>query len=130
MVPSFPGYSLAEFRQALARKDRSGDSIAPFVFHILAMHFALAQNPQLVQLFAGLRLQITSETLPEFGSLPITCISTPAGTVRPPDDVIAELIELIDPAQAEEVLDYEAWGNLQDPWLLTAEGATPTSRAA
>lgn len=127
LVPSFPDYSLAQFRKAAAKGNRSEEALAMFVVHFLAMHTALTKNDRLKRLFADLRFNISTEHLPEFGEVPIACLRAPADTLRPPDEVILEFIDFTGEAKIEEVLDTDSWAQLADPWKTLYETHTAGS---
>ena len=73
------------------------------------------QNKRLLSLFEDLRFPVRSEVVDEFGALPITTISAPAGSIRPPDNVVAQVCKFLGTDAAEEVADLDAWSKLPDP---------------
>jgi hypothetical protein len=72
------------------------------------------QTP-LTNIFKALRYKLSVTTQPEFGGLPLTCVSAPIFTVRPPDEVIIETTELTGSDAFEEVIDLEGLATLRDP---------------
>jgi hypothetical protein len=74
------------------------------------------RNPRIAELFAGLRFPIRSERIPRLGSFPLLMVLAPAGSVRPPDEVIAQVIRYSGGDAIEEVVNYDDWTNLRDPF--------------
>ena len=54
--------------------------------------------------------------LPELGELPITFLSAPVSTIRPPDNVIIESTELSGADAFEEVINLEDVAKLRNPF--------------
>ncbi len=79
------------------------------------MHIVLSKQAGVSQILDGLRFPLSSGRLPEFGELPIIYISSPASTVRPPDEVIVESTEISGRDVFEEIVDIDAFLNLRDP---------------
>ncbi len=115
-VLSFPEYPLTRFRELLAAPKRDVDALRAIAIPYAALHFVVARNPQIQTLFEALRFPIRSERIPSLGGFPVMVMRAPAGTVRPPDDVVAQVIKYSGVDAVEEVLDYEQWSNLKDPY--------------
>lgn len=114
-VLSFPDFPLARFRELASAPKRSAEELAPFALNYAALHFVVTRNPRLLALFESLRFPISSEKIPGLGEFPVLVLRAPAGAVRPPDDVIAQVVKYSGLDAIEEVLDYEQWTNLKDP---------------
>lgn len=114
-VLSFPDFPLARFRELAAAPKRSAEDLKPFALNYAALHFVVTRNPRLLALFEALRFPITSEQIAGLGDFPVLVLHAPAGAVRPPDDVIAQVVKYSGIDAVEEVLDSDQWSNLVDP---------------
>jgi hypothetical protein len=114
-VLSFSGYSLAELKTLLASTSPSNDQLHAFVLHYVTLKCQVDRQTALSNIFKALRYKLSVTTQPEFGSLPLTCVSAPIFTVRPPDEVIIETTELTGSDAFEEVIDLEGLATLRDP---------------
>ncbi|MBL8241088.1 MAG: hypothetical protein JNM66_26940 [Bryobacterales bacterium] len=114
-VLSFPDQPLSKFRELLDAPKRSTEELRIAALHFAVLHFVVTRNPRIQSLFDALRYPIRSERLPRFGDFPFLVLHAPAGSVRPPDDVIAQVCKYSGSDTVEEVLDYEQWSNLADP---------------
>lgn len=115
-VIHFPEYSYPKFCELLAAPKRNPEEIFPFALHFAVLHFVATRNPRIQTLFEALRFPLESERIPQFGAFPLLFMNAPAGTVRPPDDVIAQVCKYSGIDAIEEVLDVEQWSNLEDPF--------------
>lgn len=114
-VLSYPGYSAARLRELCADRNRSNDELQRCLIHFLALHIVITKQPGLAKLFDALGFPLSAERLPEFGELPITCISSAINTLRPPDDVIIENTEISGMDVFEEIVSIEEIVNLRNP---------------
>ncbi len=107
-----PPRRLAEL---LAQRDRTSPELQQFVQHYLMLHVVLARQPGLAKLLGDLRFPVSTGRLEGFGELPVTFLSAPVTTVRPPDDVIVENTEISGMDVFEEVLNVDDIVALRDP---------------
>jgi hypothetical protein len=107
-------FSPARLKQLLADRNRTDTDASRFVLHYSILQVITARQPGALQMLAALHYLLTSLHLPEFGELPITCITSSVPTLRPPDDVIADAVEISGQDAFEEVIDVEAVSNIQD----------------
>lgn len=114
-VLSYSGFSLAELRTLLASVSPANDRLHAFVLHYITLKCQVDRQTPLTNVFKALRYKLNSTTQPEFGGLPLTCVSAPIFTVRPPDEVIIETTELTGSDKFEEVIDLDALSALTDP---------------
>lgn len=123
-VLAFPACPFSDLRN-LVNTHGPKDKLREFVLHYLVMNYVVMRNKRLLALFEDLRFPLRSERFDELGALPITTISAPAGSVRPPDAVIAQICRYSGADTAEELADFEAWRKLPDPLagLFEAEAA-------
>jgi hypothetical protein len=103
-IVSYAGFPPARLRAILADANRSRDELQRVLIHHLLLHLVLEKKPGLRNLLSTLRFPVRSETLPEFGELPLTLISSAVKTERPSDDVILESTELSGVNVFEEVV--------------------------
>lgn len=133
-VLSYPGFEPAGLRSLLAQRDPPWGMMRQFVLSLMVLNFMTARRPAFVRLLEGLRYYITTETLPEFGDLPLTCVALSVPTVRPVDETILEITELSGVDQTEEFLDPSSIFNLRDPvrerLLASMNGLADGSRVA
>jgi hypothetical protein len=115
-VVTYSNFSLSRLRDILADRNRSADEVYRVVLHLTLLSSVFTLQPGLVSLLEALRFSVKSERWPEFGSLPITCITTAVSTVRPPDDVIIESTEISGSDSFEEVVRTEDIVKLRDPF--------------
>jgi hypothetical protein len=115
-VLSFPDYPFNRLLDLLAAPKRSVDDIRLFAIHYAVLHFVVNRNPRIQTLFEALRFPIRSERVAQLGEFPLLVLRPPAGTVRPPDDVIAQVCKYSGSDTVEEILDYGQWANLEDPF--------------
>src|SRR5512142_1230894 len=92
-VLSYSGHSLAELKTLLAAVSPSNDQLHAFVLHYVTLKCQMDRQTPLTNLFKSLRYKLSVTAQPEFGALPLTCVSAPIFTVRPPDEVIIETTE-------------------------------------
>ena len=114
-VLSYSGYSLAELKTLLAAVSPANDRLHAFVLHYVTLRCEVVRQAAFTNIFKAVRYKLSVATQPEFGELPLTCISAPIFTVRPPDEIIIETTELTGSDNFEEVIDLEALASLQDP---------------
>jgi hypothetical protein len=114
-VLSYTGYTVEQLHALLASTSPSNEDLHTFVLHYVTLHAMTEKQAALQTFFQALRFGMKTETLPEFGKLPLTCLSGPISTVRPPDDVIVETTELSGSDTFEEVIDLDALRGLRDP---------------
>jgi hypothetical protein len=115
-VLSFPDYPFSRLRELVSAPKRSMEDIRLFALHYAVLHFVVTRNPRIQSLFEALRFPIRSERVPLLGDFPFLMLRTPAGTVRPPDEVIAQVCKYSGSDTVEEILDYEQWTSLKDPF--------------
>jgi hypothetical protein len=114
-VLSFPDFPLSRFRELAAAPKRSMDELRPFAINYAVLHFVVTRNPRLLGLFEALRFPINSEKIESLGDFPLLLLRSPAGSVLPPDDVIAQVCKYSGLDAIEEIIDREAWANMKDP---------------
>ena len=115
-VLSYTGFSVPQLKALLNSTSPANDEIHAFVLNYVTLSCLVSKQAPLNNVFKALRYKIGATTQPEFGELPLTYISAPIFTVRPPDEVIVETTELTGSDAFEEVIDLDALTALRDPF--------------
>jgi hypothetical protein len=103
-VVTYAGFSLARLRALVADPNRSRDELQRVLTHHLLLHIVLESKSGLRGLLQGLNFPVKTETVPEFGELPLTVITSAVKTERPSDDVILESTDLSGVNATEEIV--------------------------
>jgi hypothetical protein len=114
-ILTYSGYAPAKLKELLADRYRTPEKVQEFVVHSLALHIAITRQPGLANMLASLHFPLTTIRLPEFGELPITCLTSAITTIRPPDSVLIESTEFSGLDAFEEVVSLEDIAGLRDP---------------
>lgn len=114
-VVTYSGFSLGKLQELLADRNRMNDETHQFVLHFSALHTVVNSHPGLPRLLEALRFPLSSQRIPEFGEMPILCISSAVSTVRPSDALIVESTEISGRDAFEEVVNLDDLRNLKDP---------------
>ena len=112
---TFKGFGPARLRQTVVASQRTNDDLQQFVLHYLMMHSVVTNQPGLSQILEALHFPLVTEYSEEFGSLPLTFISSSISTLRPPDDVLIESTEVSGMDAFEELVQLEDVDKLRDP---------------
>lgn len=103
-IVTYAGFSLARLRALIADPNRSRDELQRVLTHHLLLHVVLERKAGLRALLDALNFPVRSETLPEFGALPLTVVTSALKTERPSDDVILESTDLSGVDVTEEIV--------------------------
>jgi hypothetical protein len=114
-ILSYAGHGPKRLRELLADTSAPGHELAQSVLHTLVLHLVLSRQPGLGSLLEALRFPVTTGKLPGLGDLPITFLSSPLATSRPPDDVIIESTEVSGMDAFEELVNPADFVDLRDP---------------
>ena len=85
------------------------------ILHTLVMHLIMGRRPGVAGVLEALRFPVSSSQSEEFGHLPLTCISCPVSTMRPPDEVIIQSTEISGSMAFAEVVNLEDIARMSDP---------------
>ncbi|MBS1213698.1 MAG: hypothetical protein H6R26_2315, partial [Proteobacteria bacterium] len=103
-------------RELIASHARGGGlELQSALLHYLVIRIIASKPVGIAPIFAALRFPLTTGTTEEFGRLPLTYISSPFSTIRPPDDVIIMNTEIAGTSTFEEVVNLEELRTLSDP---------------
>ena len=114
-ILTYSGYAPAKLKELLADRYRTPEKVQEFLVHYLALHVAITRQPGLANMLASLHFPLTTMRLPEFGELPITCLTSAITTIRPPDSVLIESTEFSGLDAFEEVVSLADIAGLRDP---------------
>ena len=110
--PEYPFDTLVGLVGNLNRKKELRES----VLHYAVLNAVVTQNKRLLALFEDLAFPIRTEKVEGLGETPITIVTTPVATVRPPDEVITLICEYSGADVIEEVADFEALSEVRHPY--------------
>lgn len=114
-ILTYSGYAPAKLKELLADRYRQPEKVQEFIVHYLALHVTIARQAGLSRILEALHFPLTTIRLPEFGELPITCLTSSITTIRPPDDVLIESTEFSGLDAFEEVVNLDDITGLRDP---------------
>jgi hypothetical protein len=112
---TYSGFSPSKLEDLIANRNRMNEETYRFVLHYSVLHVVLNSYPGLPRMLEALRFPLSFERLPQFGELPVSCISSRVSTIRPPDNLIIESTEISGQATFEEVVSLDDLRNLEDP---------------
>jgi len=101
---TYAGFPLSRLRALIADPNRSRDELQRVLTHHLLIHVVLERKAGLRALLEALNFSVKTETMPEFGELPLTLITSAVKTERPPDEVILESTDLSGVDASEEIV--------------------------
>lgn len=113
-VVNYQGYGLEELKRVLADRNRTEEQLRRFVLHFLLVEHVITRQTGIREMLAALRFPVVVERRPEFGSLPITCITTAVSTYRPDDEVIIETTEISGSEEFEEFVKVSDISGMKD----------------
>lgn len=113
---AYSGFSPARLRDLLADRNRNARELQECLLHYLVMHIVLSKQTGLTQILQALHFPVTTEYEPEFGNLPLTCISSVVTTVCPPDTLILESTELSGMNAFEQIVQLETISEMPNPF--------------
>ncbi len=115
-VLTYSGFGLPKLRELIGSRSTTGRELAEFLLHTLVMRTVLLHQPGLLDMLSALHFPVSWEQLPEFGEMPITCISSTISTFRPPDPVIIESTEISGVDIFEEVVQVSDITKISEPF--------------
>jgi len=109
LIISLPGFPPSRLEELARMKAPPAEEVNSYVLQYTALNFLLMRAKSVIEFSAALGFPITTLRVPEFGALPLTVIETKAGTVRPPDSVVAQIIHYSGATSIDEIVDVEEW---------------------
>ena len=114
-VVTYSGFSPARLKELIGAKTPSERELFQFAVQYAAVSILFGPRGGVPKILEALRFPLTVGKLPEFGELPVTTISAPISTVRPPDSVVIESTEFSGKNVFEEVVNLDEIPALRDP---------------
>jgi len=114
-VLHYSGFGPAVLPDLLAHRTGANESLHEWLVHQLVLHAVVSNQPGLMDVLSRLHFPISFATEPGSGKLPITRVGSPLSTIRPPDDVIMQSVELSGMDAFEEVVNVEDIERIDDP---------------
>lgn len=103
-------------RELVANHSRSdGGELRSCVLNYLSMHILVNRRPGIAPILEALRFTVSSAPAEEFGGLPLTYLSAPIRTVRPPDAIVVQSTQISGTNTFEEIVDPASIAALSDP---------------
>lgn len=113
---TFAGMTPARLKSLLAQGTNVNErDLRDTMVHLIMMNLVVSRKQGLNDILAALGFSISSGRAPEFGDLPLTFISGPVATERPPDDVMIQIAEVSGSPIFEEVVKVEDIVNMKTP---------------
>ena len=131
---SYAGFSPNALPELLARRTGAHDELHAWLVNQLVLYTVAASQPGLQLVFERLHFPLSFVKEPGSGQLPLTRISSPLSTRRPPDDVILQSVELSGMDAFEEVINLDDIERIDDPLknslleLARSHGEPPAER--
>jgi hypothetical protein len=112
---TYAGQSPATLPELLARRTGANEELYSWLVHQLVLHSVVSNQPGLAEILERLHFPIASVTEAASGAVPLTRVSSPLSTIRPPDDVILQSVELSGMDAFEEVINVSDIPQIGDP---------------
>jgi hypothetical protein len=110
----YAGYGPDALTELLAHRTGANEELFEWLKHQLVLHATIANQPGLIDIMGRLQFPISFTSEPGSGALPIVRIHSPLSTIRPPDDVITQSVELSGMDAFEEVINVEDIARMTD----------------
>ena len=108
--------SLSEVQAMLeSRIERKTESLRQFLLNALVMHLVVKNQPNLIQLMAGLHYRVSLKSLPGLGALSFVTISAPLTSFRPADDLLLMAMRFSGIPAFVELISLESVETFEDP---------------
>jgi hypothetical protein len=109
-------YTLHQLREVVAgREEKRPGDVQQFLANSLVMAALMEKFPALGRLLADLRFEVSVETAPTLGELPLVVLSSNLSSFRPADDLVITATGFSGVNEFVELVDREAVQNLRDP---------------
>src|SRR5262249_13744337 len=92
-VVSYAGYGVRRLQEVAAGRANTKE-VLDVVLHTLLLHMVVARQAGVGRVLEALRFPLSADRLPGLGELPVTFVTGPVTTLRPPDAVILESTEV------------------------------------
>ncbi len=124
------GLSLSRLHQGVVGGEaQKPEDVREFVIRCCLIHTMLGKYSGIASLFHALRWEITTETLPDLGDLPLTVLTAPLQSMLPPDSLILESTEMSGMSLFEEVVNVDAVSQIRDPLIQKVANIVEAAKA-
>ncbi len=107
-VLTYAGFTPEHLHALLAQGDNVNErQLKEALLHMLVMDLVMKHKSGLTDMLAALGFTVATGHLPEFGELPLTYVSAPVHTKRPPDQLMLQIAEISGSPVFEEVVRVE-----------------------
>jgi hypothetical protein len=115
-VLTYSGFTPARLRGLLAQGDNVSErDLKDTLLHMLMMNLVVTHQTGLGEILSALGFTVASGRAAEFGELPLTTISAPVATKRPPDQVMLQIAAVSGSPMFEEVVRVEDIVGMKNP---------------
>jgi hypothetical protein len=114
-VLCYAGYGPGVLPDLFAHRTGANEELFDWLKHQVILHAVIANQPGLVDIMDRLHFPISFATQAGTGSLPVVRILSPLSTIRPPDDVIMQSVQLSGMDAFEEVINVDDIARMTDP---------------
>jgi hypothetical protein len=114
-VLCYSGYGPGVLPDLLAHRTGANEDLFDWLKHQMILHATISNQQGLMDIMGRLHFPLSFSTEPETGALPLVRVLSPLSTVRPPDDVIMQSVELSGMDAFEEVINVEDIARMADP---------------
>jgi len=111
---SYAGYGPDVLPDLLAHRTGANEELFEWLKHQLILHATIASQPGLIDIMGRLQFPLSFTTEPSSGALPLVRVLSPLSSVRPPDEVIMQSVELSGMDAFEEVINVEDIARMTD----------------
>ena len=112
---SYSGHDHGVLQDLLAHRTGANEELYDWLVHQLVLHAVVTNKPGLGEILGRLHFPLSVVKDPASGGLPLLRLSSPLSTVRPPDEVIMQSVELSGMDAFEEVINVEDIERMGDP---------------
>jgi hypothetical protein len=112
---SYSGYSHLVLPDLLARRTGANEELHEWLVHQLVLHAVVTNQQGLTEILTRLHFPVSIVKEPGSGGVPLARIASPLSTIRPPDEVIMQSVELSGMDAFEEVINVDDIGHMDDP---------------
>ncbi len=112
---SYAGYGPGVLPDLLAHRTGANEELFEWLKHQVVLHATITNQPGLADILGRLHFALSFTTQAGTGSLPLARLTSPLSTVRPPDDVIMQSVELSGMDAFEEVINVDDIARMSDP---------------
>jgi hypothetical protein len=113
-VMSYSGYGPSVLPDLLAHRTGANEELHEWLVHQLVLHSVVSNQPGLKDILSRLHFPVSFDKAAVSGNLPVTHVSSPLTTIRPPDGVIMQAVELSGMDAFEEVINVADIGRVSD----------------